>query len=489
MKPYTLLPFRFTKFNDTEIFITNEVGEFLFISKDDFTRMVNYQLEIHSETFLNLKSKHIITDSDIAPIITMLATKYRTKKGFLKNFTCLHMVVPTLRCNSNCIYCQVSRKDKDINTNQFDMNKRTAKKIVDVMFKSPSPTIKIEFQGGEPLLNFKIVQYIVKYAEWRNVFAKRNLEFVLCSNLSLMTEKMLTFFKKHHVYISTSLDGPRELHGKNRPLLNANNNSHDLLVDKIQLCRSYLGEHSVSALMTTTKFNIHQLKEVVDEYIARGITTIFFRSLNPYGFAKRDHTTIGYTMDLFIERYLAALDYIIDLNLKGTFFIEYFALLLFSRIFTPFSTGFVDMQSPAGVAISGVIYDYNGNVYLSDEGRMLAAMGDNKFLMGNVHKHSHQELFNGPFIHSVLKMSCLECLPECASCAYQSFCGADPVRNYVEQGDIIGNCHRSDICKRNKAVINHILNLLKNDDGKIADVFWSWTTRRRLIGNSHGESS
>jgi sulfatase maturation enzyme AslB (radical SAM superfamily) len=42
------------------------------------------------------------------------------------------------------------------------MSKATAKKVVDLIFKSPSPAIKIEFQGGEPLLNFTIVRYIVE---------------------------------------------------------------------------------------------------------------------------------------------------------------------------------------------------------------------------------------------------------------------------------------------------------------------------------------
>lgn len=476
MNSYTLLPFRFEQFNDFERLIVNETGEFLFISNQDFEKLVDYQLDTRSEVFLNLKAKQIVTDTDVEPVIAMLATKYRTKKGFLKNFTSLHMVVPTLRCNSNCIYCQVSRKDKDVNTNQYDMDKQTAKKVVDIMFQSPSPVIKIEFQGGEPLLNFDIVRYIVEYAEHCNLVKKKNLEFVICTNLSLMTEDILVFLQKHRVFISTSLDGPRDLHSQNRPLLDKVSNSYDLLAQKIPLCRQYLGEGSVSALMTTTRFNVHRLKEVVDEYRALNIRAIFIRSLNPYGFARRDETTIGYTMDMFVERYLEALDYIIDLNLKGTFFVEYFASLLLTRLLTPFSTGFVDMQSPAGVAISGVIYDYNGNVYISDEARMLGSMGDDKFRMGNVHHDSYQALFNSPFLHAILKSSCLESLPGCASCAYQTFCGADPVRNYVEQGDIVGNCYRSALCQRNKSVMRYLLALLKKNDRKMQDVLWSWIT-------------
>lgn len=107
---YQILPFRFERFNDTEYFLTNDVGEFQFLSNDDFNDFVNERLNIKSDTFYNLKSKQIATDTDVEPVIEMLATKFRTKKSILNDFTSLHMVVPTLRCNSNCIYCQVSKR-------------------------------------------------------------------------------------------------------------------------------------------------------------------------------------------------------------------------------------------------------------------------------------------------------------------------------------------------------------------------------------------
>jgi len=479
---YKLLPFRFERFNDNEVFISNEVGEFTFVSNEDFKLLTSHQLDPKSQTFLNLKSKQILTDTEIEPVIEMLATKYRTKKSFLDNFTVLHMVVPTLRCNSNCAYCQVSRKD--LNATEYDMTKKTAKRVVGLIFESPSSIIKIEFQGGDPLLNFDIVKYIIEEAEWVNIFKKKELEFVICTNLTLMTDKILKYLRGHRVYISTSLDGPKELHNLNRPLQETKN-TYDILIDKIQLCRKYLGQDSVSALMTTSINNLRHLKEVVDEYITQHFCSIFIRSLNPYGFAKRDKKYIGYEINEFIEEYKRVLDYIIEQNLNGKYLVESFAALLLTRILTPFSTGFVDMQSPAGAAISGAIYNYDGNVYVADEARMLASMGDKKFLMGNVHNNTYQELFNSEFVHSLISNSCLEALPMCASCGYQSYCGADPVRNYSEQGDIIGNRPTSELCKKNKAIIKYLLGLIKKNDGGINRVFWAWINRQpELLGST-----
>jgi His-Xaa-Ser system radical SAM maturase HxsB len=482
---YTLLPFRFDRFNGDEVFITNEVGEFMFASRSDLERLVTYGLDPDSETFLDFKAKQILTDTDVEPVIEMLATKYRTKKAFLNNFTALHMVVATLRCNSNCRCCQVSRKD--VNDSQVDMDKPTAKKVVDTIFKSPSKAVKIEFQGGEPLLNFKIVKYIIEYAEWKNLFAKKRLEFVICTNLTLINESTLKYLKKHHVYISTSLDGPKDLHNRNRPLQDTDD-SYDIVVEKIALSRQYLGNDGVSALMTTSRFSLGNLKDVADEYIAQGFNEIFIRALNPYGFAKREGSWLGYSIEDFVARYLEALDYIIQINLRGTYFVEAFAALLLTRILTPFSTGFVDMQSPAGTAISGVIYDYDGNVYVSDEARMLASTGDRRFLMGNVHKNTYQELFNSEFIRSLIGSACLECLPQCSACAFQSFCGADPVRNYSEQGDIIGHRSTSDVCKRNRMIIRYLLQLIRQKNERVEDVLWSWVSRRPIVDDERGVS-
>jgi His-Xaa-Ser system radical SAM maturase HxsB len=359
------------------------------------------------------------------------------------------------------------------------MDKTTAKKTVDMIFLSPAPAIKIEFQGGEPLLNFEIVKYIIDYAEQCNSSKNKQLEFVICTNLTLITGEMLKYLQNHNVYISTSLDGAMTLHNNNRPFRNGQG-SYDIVIKNIKKVREYLGEHSVSALMTATEESLEYFTDIIDEYVAQGFNAIFMRSLNPYGLAKRDMGSLGYRIEDFIESYKKAFKHIININLNGTFFVECYASILLGKMLTPFSTGFVDLQSPSGVAICGVIYNYDGNVYVSDEARMLACDGDTTFLMGNVHEISYQELFHSEKIISLLKKSCLECLPVCSHCAFQSYCGVDPVRNYAEQGEIIGNRMISTVCKKNMAIFQYLLELIKENDKPTMDVLWSWITRRPI---------
>ncbi|MCF6366589.1 MAG: His-Xaa-Ser system radical SAM maturase HxsB [Bacteroidales bacterium] len=473
---YQILPYRFERIDET-VFLSNEVGEHLYLSNKQFDEFVNHKLDLSSQVYNNLKSKQIIADKNIDDVVNMLATKFRTKKNFLAEFTSLHMIVVSLRCNSNCSYCQVSKKEKT--DFSFDMTKKIAKKVIEKIFETPSNSIKIEFQGGEAMINFDIIKYIIEKAEWTNIFKKKKLEFVICTNLTLLDVKMLKWLKGHKVYISTSIDGPKELHNINRPLLDIEN-SYDLVTENIELCRKYLGKDSVSALMTTTSFTINHFKEIIDKYVELDFDNIFLRSLNPYGFAKRDKHKLAYPMEEFIDNYKKGLDYIIEINKKGKFFAEGFATILLTRILTPFSTGFVDLQSPAGTAIAGVIYDYDGDVYVSDEGRMLAAVGDKQFRMGNVETNTYQEIFNSEYLHELINNSVAESLPECATCAYLSYCGADPVRNYNEQGDVVGNRTKSEICLKNKSIIKYLLSLLQKNDTDINRVFWSWITRKTI---------
>jgi len=140
----------------------------------------------------------------------------------------------------------------------------------------------------------------------------------------------------------------------------------------------------------------------------------------------------------------------------------------------------VDLQSPSGAGISGAVYDYNGDVYPADEARMLAKMGNKKFLMGNVVNDSYLDIFAGKTLQEIINKACVETLPGCAWCAFQPYCGADPIRNYSEQGDMIGHRPTNDFCKKHKMIFNFLFELIRENDDQIMDVFWSWITKRPL---------
>jgi uncharacterized protein len=476
---YTLMPFRFSPFPGKRMLLVNEVGEFIFLDRETFEKFVAYELDPGSGTFLDLKGKHFVTDTAVTPVIEMLATKYRTKREFLKGFTGLHMVVVTLRCNQRCHYCHASSQPTE--AEHWDMSPETAINVVHKIMASPSELIKIEFQGGEPLLNFEVVKTIVREAKRLNRKKQKNLSLVLCTNLTLMDEATLAYCKKEGIGLSSSLDGPREIHDRHR-VMRTGEGSYDRFMENLKLAREVLGDDGVCPLMTATREGLSHFNEIIDEYAAHRFEGIFLRHVNPYGYAQSDEhrQSFDYPMEDFVEAYKKALLHIIELNLAGIPLVEGYACILLSRILTPFATGFVDLQSPTGAGINGVIYDYNGDVYPCDEARMLAKMGDRRFYLGNVNRDSYLDIFTSPVLQELIEVSCVETLPGCHSCPLQPFCGSDPVRNYAIQGNLVGHRPTSDFCRKHKAIIEFLLELIDQDDPGVMDVFWSWITNRSL---------
>lgn len=339
---YLLLPFSFLHLDDGQYFLSNLVGEYLILTGTDLDALVRHKIPMHSTVYNNLKSKHFLMDESSTVALDLMAAKYRTKLRPVSNFTGLHIFVITIRCNNQCTYCQVSSLLNE--KNNYDMTERVADKAVEFMFQSPSPYLKVEFQGGEPLLNFKIIQHIVLQVEELNQVRKRDVEFVICTNLSLLTVEMIRFIDEHGIYISTSLDGPEDLHNINRP--NPSKNSYRLTVENIRKLQEVVGPNRVSALMTTTRESLKQPERIVDEYLSLRFKSIFVRPLNPYGREIANKEAVSYDVDSWLQFYKKTLDYIIAVNVQGVFFREDLASIVLKKMLTPYGTGFVDLQSP-----------------------------------------------------------------------------------------------------------------------------------------------
>lgn len=473
---YKLLPFSITKHSPDKYIISNDYGEYHFLTVPEVDQLLSRKLSNTDSLYYELKSKFFVAEEISESLLELLATKLRTKKSYLYRFTALHMFVVTLRCDHSCHYCQVSRQN--VGNSEFDMSPETADKALELVFKSTSPNIKIEFQGGESLLNFALIKRIVNRARELNKRHQKNLGFVIATNLSRITDEQLEFCKIHDIDISTSLDGPSHIHNKNRPI--EGNDSYQRFLASLEKVRNKLGHGKASALMTTTNLSLDQPKEIIDEYVKLGFHSIFLRSISPYGFAVKTKKVSSYETEKFLKFYKEGLDYIIELNRKGTHLAEIYAGIILKKIMTPFSTNFVDLQSPAGVGIGGVIYNYDGLVYASDEARMLAEMGDKHFVLGNVHKNTYQEIFGNPVLVNAIRNSVAETLPQCSDCAYRPFCGAEPIYHYAVQNDEIGHRPSSDFCKRNMGIIKHLIDLLENADQELNDIFYSWIYRKPI---------
>jgi uncharacterized protein len=229
--------------------------------------------------------------------------------------------------------------------------------------------------------------------------------------------------------------------------------------------------------MTTTKASLGRVREVIDEYVTQGFNGIFLRPMSPYGFAVKTKWFRAYDADEWLQFYFDGLSYILELNRTGYPFSEFYAATILGKMLTPFEPGFVDLRSPAGIGIAAIVYNYDGDVYASDESRMLAEMGDKTFRIGNVHRNQYEEIILSDALLAPIEESFAASAPMCSDCAFEPYCGADPVFHHATQGDFVGRKPISAFCRRNMAIFRRLISLMRNDD-ETRRIFVRWANSR-----------
>lgn len=457
--------FNFKKFNN-QVLMTNDLGKYAFIDSNDLSKVLTGNVDLESPLGKTLLDSMMIYDE--SNISYSADNKYalREIKGYLNNATSLHIFVVTTLCNMRCVYCQANNGHND---SHLVMSKEIAEKSVDIALQSPEPNLCFEFQGGEPLLNFDIVKHIIEYAEENK--GNHEIVYSLVSNLTLITDEILEFLVNHNVGISTSLDGPEDVHNANRPFADGSPTFGEVK-KKIEKLQSR-GIH-VGAIETTTKKSIDNPERIVRTYAELGFDSIFLRPLTPLGKAKLHWDEIGYTSDEFIAFYNRALDEIIRCNLQGTYIKEDHASILIKRIKGE-SVNYMELRSPCGAGTGQLAYYADGNIFTCDEGRMFSEMGDDTFKLGNVFESSYKDVVGNSVCKTVCSASILETIPSCCDCVYQPYCGTCPVVNYAMEGDLIEKQPRGYKCRIYAGILDAIFSKFQEDERDIISILNSWS--------------
>ena len=149
------------------------------------------------------------------------------------NMTKLTMQV-TQNCNFRCDYCVYSGSYYNRVHNNKRMSWDTAKAALDFLYRHSknSTEINISFYGGEPLLEMELIKKCVEYS--RTIFKRKRLMFNLTTNASLLTDDIILYMKRENFLLTISLDGPREVHDKNRTFADGKHGTYDIVIDKIK---------------------------------------------------------------------------------------------------------------------------------------------------------------------------------------------------------------------------------------------------------------
>jgi His-Xaa-Ser system radical SAM maturase HxsB len=469
--------FRFRRVGGRYV-VTNQEGSYAVLEPAEFAQYVEGTLPRDGALYRTLAEKNFIrSEFDV----NRAAERLRKRKSFLHYGPNLHIVVVTLRCNETCVYCHASRADMDaVHT---DMTRETAEKTVDLILRSTSPAVTIEFQGGEPLVNFPVVKHIIEYALEQNKKVGKQLEFTMVSNLSLMDEEKLEYLLERKVQLCTSIDGPEHIHDKQRKLpgLSAHK-AATYWIARINKAYQEMGLdpmlYHVEALLTTTRETLPQWKAVVDTYVSLGCKALFLRPVDPFGFAEKTGHRVEYPRTEYLKFYRNAVDYMLQLNQQGVQILERYAAIFLTKILRGEDPNFLDVRNPVGAGIGVLAYNYDGKVFTCDEGRMLHEMGDSTFLLGDVRTSTYRELVSHETVRTVNIASNLDAQPDCVNCAYNPYCGVVPAHNHKSQGTLFGRMRESNLCAVHKGIQDYLFGKIIDNDPATMEIFRRWTTVR-----------
>ncbi len=167
------------------------------------------------------------------------------------------MIVPTLRCDHTCKYCQVSRAS--VNASGYDLDPDLIPHIISTIKKLSIPPYKIEIQGGEPLLRFDLIQSI--YEQCTETLGSSDFEMVIASSLSVLNEDMLQWSRGRNITFSVSLDGEEVVHNSNRIL--GHGLAYSRTVSGVEAIKRSLGAGRVATVTTVTKDLIRHPESIV----------------------------------------------------------------------------------------------------------------------------------------------------------------------------------------------------------------------------------
>lgn len=421
---WAVLPFNSKKIKNKYL-VSTLWGSWSILEEEEFKTISSLRIDRESPLFKRLYNERLVIDK--RNIGTLIAD-YRNINANLFCDTSLHIAILTTRCNLNCRYCQTNHPQKE------DMNYEVASRILKYIYDVKTPNVTLEFQGGEPLLNWEVLSFLTEHARKFNTIGK-NLKIALVSNLTLLDKKKIDFFIEYDVEICTSLDGPKKIHDKIRVFKNGSG-SYDNVIKNIEKIKKEYKKRKlnkkINLLPTITRFTLPYFKEIIDEYVKLEQDEVAIRPVNRVNIAELNWRYIGYSPEDFITFWKEAFDYILELNKKGVCIKERVARCMLDKILGKRDSMYMELMNPCGAGRTTIAYMPNGDAYPCDEARMI---GSELFKLGNILKENYEDLVKSETLFNTCQASLLN-LWDYRSC-FLPWSGSCPVLNYHFQQNII----------------------------------------------------
>lgn len=450
-------PLKFRAAANGALLFSDDAGGF-FQSDRAFLRRVAVNDVTPGDAYFLMQNGHAFGESGDIEFLGFLA-RWSKRYNVAEDLNYV-ILVPTLRCDLDCTYCQVSRANQ--NAKGFDWNDETLEGVLAWLETLQSKQMKIEFQGGEPLLRLDLLEKVRAFC--RDHFEKS--EFIVCTNLQNVSEQAWAFLASSDTFVSTSLDGTYAMHEAQRTrdagkTIQFGENLKRAIYD--------LGSARVSALPTIDPADPPAPKDIIQTFAGLGIRSIFLRQVNYQGFARKryDFERSGAK---WLAYYRSFIFEIIKFNASAEEPVEeyYFSLLL-NRIVQGGHNGHVDLRNPNWLGRDYIVIDFDGRFYPTDEARMMTRVGQIDLSIGAVASgidRAKVDLLN-------TEASNLND-PDCSRCVYQAYCGVDRIDEISRHGRVDTPRLKTAHCQTHLALFDFVFELLYSDDENIKRSLAAW---------------
>jgi len=377
------------------------------------------------------------------------------------------ILVPTLRCDLDCSYCQVSRVSEK--ARGFDWSEDRLLQVLEWLDGLETDRIKIEFQGGEPLLRLDLLDRVRSFC--RSRFAMS--QFVVCTNLQTVSAEAWEFLAESDTFISTSFDGTVATHTRQRtkaPKMTAQ------LLANIRFTMEKFGPDKISALPTIDVDHPPEPDEIIADFVAMGFQSVFLRRVNHQGYARKRHAAKESTK-AWLAYHRRFVEAVIRHNAvhKDQPIEEYYLAHVLRRIMHGGHNGHTDLRNPAWLARDFLLIDFDGTFYPTDEARMLTRVGVADLSIGSLSAgldHDRISAFDDAATNSAD--------PDCIHCAYQPFCGIDPVDDISRYGRVDLPRHLTEHCRLHMGLFDFAFELLYSPRAEVRASVALWLGAKDL---------
>lgn len=137
----------------------------------------------------------------------------------------------THNCNLRCRYCYAGRKYAHA------MSQETAERALDIALAEAQQTnrnLDISFFGGEPLLEWSLLQHCCAYIQKKTAGSNTRIRFGITTNGTLLTQDKLEWMAGLDFLVGLSIDGSPAMHNTNRCYADGRG-SHEQVAEALEL--------------------------------------------------------------------------------------------------------------------------------------------------------------------------------------------------------------------------------------------------------------